>query len=153
MQEPSPSCTEHQGDMLPSHPPPHGRATGLPQCTPGRSNLALGIHLLNGLSGPTIAVPQGQVLEWLLATSKQNNVPLHPGLWQETFSFRDKDKRQGENQGHQGPPPSLDIILTCPSSGIGPPHCVGPSCDTQPEPVAGAGTEMLEGETGEAPPG
>lgn len=32
--------------------------------------------------------PQSQVLEQLLARSKQKNCPLHPGLWQDTFGFR-----------------------------------------------------------------
>lgn len=36
----------------------------------------------------TISTSQSQVLEQLLARSKQKNCPLQPGLWQETFGFR-----------------------------------------------------------------
>lgn len=60
-------------------------------------------------------------------------------LWQETSTF------SSWTRGKEARPP----LLTCPGRGVGPLHGVGPGHSAQPQPVLGAGVEVLEGVAGE----
>lgn len=176
-QEPGPSCTAHQWDLLrlwPFHGPPQGHQD--PSAVPGlHPSLTAALFLrpfpctgclCSPKACPSFTCRQTFPAPWALSPFLPSQLPT-AGSWgglgsHSSSRFALCTKRCGTRPPHSaaGPearrrarPPRSPVprppLLTRPGRGVGPVHGVGPGHGAQPQPVLGAGVEVLEGVAGE----